>query len=442
MTVTDLPRATNWQPIPAGRGRWRLTLHRRQFVDSNFAPPAQTGIAELVDARSKRLEQTLNKPAQLSFTVDGRSQSARELRELAQDVIAWRWDEVNANDMPMFFGPVTHTEDQITADAHTVNVTCHDYLAVMSRRYLTKAVPLVFTQTDQDTLVGALLTQARSPSTGNNTDLRPGSSFPVQQLNVNPDGSTRNPSGVLRDRTYLGNQQILEAIDNLSASLPVNPQPGQTTSFDYDQGYLSTFTTYGWAALRVFWPGQGVTRSDMALVYGARGVGGLAGVTRTVDSGDYANYVRVLGNNGNSDQTAAQLFADTWNSDATSGTAGAVGLWMTADNASDVNQQATLNEKAAGLLAAQGVLIPSYTVTLVPDGYRYGFPNMGDTVGLNVQSGRLNVATTVRVLGLAFAANEDAAGGEDVTLTVGRPAVTLAQLLGQARSDINALARR
>jgi len=442
MTLVE-PQAGAWIPIPAGRGRWRLTLHTRQFqAPSITVPPAQSGIAELVDARSRKLDQTFNKPAQLTFTINGRSQSAVELRELQQDVVAWRWDETVGRDIPCFFGPVTQTEDQIDASSHVVNVTCHDYLALLSRRYLTWSTPGVYTQTDQDQIVAGLVTfGVSSARTTNGTTLTPGSYMPISMSYCNPDGSSRGNSGQLRDRSYLGGQEILEAIDNLANSLPPGPLPGQVNSFDYDMYPVSPgFTSYGACYLRLFYPNQGVTRTDLALVYGARGIGGLAGLTRTVNSSDYSNYVRVLGNNGSSDQTAPQLSADTWNTDATNGSTGAVGTWMTAENASDVNQQQTLNDQAAGTLASDGILIPSYTVILGPGGYRSGFPNMGDTVPLIVQSGRLNVNTTVRVLGISFQIGDD--GQEDVALTVGRPAVTLAHILLDARSDINALARR
>lgn len=413
-------------PVPAGRGRWRLTLHNRQFTTTPLGPGA-TGVAELIDARSRRLDQVWNQAAQVSFTIDGRSQSALEIRELQHDVIAWRWDETRGADVPMFYGLISQAEDELTEQSHVVNFTCHDYLAMLARRYWTRPTPINFTQTDQDdiaaTLVGYGAVQAAA---GDGTDLGPGSYLPIRLTTVGPDGRSRPPSGQIRDRSYLGNQEILAAVDDLA---------NVVGGFDYDY-YAGDLLTWGRGAFRNFYPAQGVTRADMALVYGSN----VAALTRTVNSSDYANYVRLLGNNGNSDQTAAQLYADIWNGDATSGTAGAVGLWMDADSAADVNQQATLNEQAAGTLALKGILIPSYTVTLKPDTYRLGFPNMGDTVPLVIQSGRLNVNTTVRVLGISYDIGDD--GQEDVSLTVGRPAVTLAHILIDNRNDIDALARR
>jgi hypothetical protein len=65
---------------------------------------------------------------------------------------------------------------------------------------------------------------------------------------------------------------------------------------------------------------------------------------------------------------------------------------------------------------------------------------MGDVVPLVVRSGRLNVNTNVRVLGITYTIGDD--GQEDVALTVGQPGRSLVQLLQQSQHDVNALARR
>lgn len=113
---------------------------------------------------------------------------------------------------------------------------------------------------------------------------------------------------------------------------------------------------------------------------------------------------------------------------------------MGTDNAADVSIQATLDDKAQGDLALNGILTPTYALGLRPNAYSWGNPNMGDVVPLIIQAGRLNVNTTVRVLGFTYDIGDD--GQEDVTLTVGRPAVTLPQLIGPSRQDVAALTRR
>lgn len=426
MTAIDVyqePRTTP-VPIPYGRGRWRLTLHRRQFTAQTWQ---QTIIAELTTARGRNLALAWNSPGQLTFSVDGDSPNAPQIQELATDVLAWRWDETSGSDKLIFRGVVDHSEDQITADAATVTFVAHDYIALLTRRILTTTYTC--TGNDQDLIVSDLVGRARNATASSGTSFNPGSYLPLQVLPVNPDGSVRSSgSGQLRDRTYTASSQIGQLVDDLSKVI---------NGFDYDMlplGGGSGSATVD--SLRIFYPQQGLTRTDLALQYGST----ISGLTRTVSSADYANYQRVLGNNGSSDPNAAQLYAEAWNADANNITVNPVGLWQSADNAADVIIQSSLNDKAAGDLNLSGLLVPSYTVTMRPGAYRWGYPNMGDTVPLIVRKGRLNVNTTVRVLGITYAIGEDSS--EDVSLVLGRPPTTLARLFTQADRDVDALTRR
>ena len=65
------------------------------------------------------------------------------------------------------------------------------------------------------------------------------------------------------------------------------------------------------------------------------------------------------------------------------------------------------------------MLVPSYSLTLSPGTYRRAAFNLGDTVPVVIKSGRLNVNTGVRIVGMNFAIDDD--GDEDVELIVGRP---------------------
>ena len=87
-----------------------------------------------------------------------------------------------------------------------------------------------------------------------------------------------------------------------------------------------------------------------------------------------------------------------------------------------------------------GVLEPSYSLALAPDTYTDRAFNMGDTVPVVIQSGRLDVTTTQRIVGLSFEMGDD--GAENVGLTVGRSLTSLADLLTATARDVNALARR
>jgi microcystin-dependent protein len=409
-------------PIPPGRGRWRLTLHSRQYAP---APIGGTLITELVDARARVLTQAWDSPAQLQFTLDGQNPAAAYLDELTHDVYAWRWDETAGRDRLMFRGVIGQVEDDLDGQSHIVVVTCHDYLAMLGRRFLTSPRPTVIQGTDQDDIVSALLSFATQvTSSDGGTSFAPGSYLPLELVLVNPDGTPRPKSGVIRDRTYTGGQVLGTALDDLSKVID---------GFDYD--CLAHSDIDGVDQLRVFYPSQGVERDDCPLIYGST----VSTVKRATDSGTYSNYWRVLGN-ANAATTDAQLWADSWSADSNDVTRIATGLWMGADNAASVTEVTTLQEQAEGDVALYGTVVPSWTVGLRPGWYRYGFPNMGDTVPLIVQSGRLNIDTTIRVLGFTFTIGDD--GQEDVGVVVGRPTQTLGGFLTQTNKTVADLVQR
>jgi hypothetical protein len=410
--------------VPPGRGRWRLTVHRRDY--SGNATLASTGIAELTDARSRRLEQKLNSPAKLTFSIDGRSRSCANIQELTTDVVAWRWD--GNQDIPMFRGVVAQSQDTVTAQAHTVNFTCHDYLAMLARRYLTGPSDVTYTQQDQDAIVRDLVARATSAMAAGAgaPSFAPGSALPITVFSVTPNGANRGFSGTLRDRAYTGGSSIGGLISDLGAVIG---------GFDF----AIRTDTWGVDHLNVYFPGQGVARSDVILAYGPT----VAGFTRSVNSADFANYIRTVGDSGGLPEGSAQVYADLWCDDA--GNIGAVpappvGLWMESSNASDVAKTTTLTEKVHGDLVDRSILVPSYTLTMRPGAYTPAAPSMGDTVPLVLQSGRVDVSTTIRVLGINYAIGDD--DQEDVELTVGRPAVDFSALFTETARDVNALARR
>jgi hypothetical protein len=431
----DLLAAPGTYPVPTGRGRWRLTLHRRNFSAARWD---QTIIGDLSSARSRGLDQTLNGAAELRFTIDGRAADAATITELSHEVYAWRWDDQAGADVCVFRGVIDHSQDAVSEQSHAVNFVAHDYLATVERRFVLDATAVTMTQWDQDRIVAGLLARAGGGPTPT-APYQPGSIIPLGAAPVDQDGAGRALTSTLRDRTYVGQKSIGEAIDELAHVqggfdydvLP-EPQASDTLPMVDQNGAVTTLGSRD--ALRLFFPTQGRARNDVFLLYG----GTVAAISRTVASGDYANHVRSLGNNASSDPAAAQLYGQASNADAP-GTV--VGWWPYADGApTDVNQQSTLDQRAAGVLATMGVLVPSYSVTMRPGAYRWGAPRMGDTVPLLVNSGRLNVNTTVRVVGIRFDIGDD--GDEDVELTVGRPLSSLADLLARTATAVDALARR
>ena len=321
----------------------------------------------------------------------------------------------------MFRGIVAQAEDQVTPQANTVNFTCHDYLSMLDRRYLTPPADLIYTQSDQDDIVADLVSRAVNASAGSGTpSFAPGSHLPLAVARVNPDGTPRGKSGVLRDRTYTGGSSIGQLIHDLSAVLG---------GFGYD----AHPDPNGGDQLRVFYGAQGVGRPDIVLAYGAT----VSGFTRTVTSADYANYHRTIGDNAAAGEGAPQLIAEVWTPDSNNVGVVPIGLWMDDSNASDVSQITTLSEQAHGDLERSSILVPSYSLTLTPGA---PVPDMGDTVPLVIKTGRLDVSTTVDVVGITYDITDD--DTEDVTLTVGRPALELTALFTETASDVDALARR
>ena len=414
---------------------WRLTLHQRAFSDTAWS---DTLICDLIGARSRRLEFNLNKSAQLTFTMDARSPTAALIDEMQHEVIAWRTPGTGQGlSVPLFRGTVSQSEDQLTEQGHTVNFTCHDFIGMLNRRWLTAGLSIgsVLSPIGQDEMVRQLVVAATTGlQTSGGTALMPGSYLPINLRQVNPDGSTRSNQGTPRVRAYLPQQNVGEAIDNLAHVIG---------GFDYEAlpswrfgGFGSP--TYDW--LRIYFPQQGITRADPVLEYG----GAVATVTRAVNSADYANYWRVIGAAPPDVPDAPPMWAEAVNADANDVGRIPIGVWMGADAAADVSIQSTLDEKAAGNLNLSGVLVPSYTLGLTPGvwgGFRNnGYCNMGDNVPLVINSGRLHVNTSVRIVGIAYEVTDE--GDENVSLTVGRPLTSLADMLTATAADVNALARR
>ena len=207
-------------PIPPGRGRWRLALHERQFIDK---PWQDTLITEIVGARSVRLEKPWNAAAQLTLTLDGHHPTTAMIEELRHDIFAWRWDEVSGVDVCMFRGIVTQALDEVTENRHTVNFTCHDYVKMLERRFLTNGY--YCDQRDQDNIVVDLIDRAKNVASSGGFPFSPGSYLPITVATVNPDGTPRGNSGQLRDRTYPPQSGISQLLDDLANVIG---------GFDYD----------------------------------------------------------------------------------------------------------------------------------------------------------------------------------------------------------------
>lgn len=409
--------------VPPGRGRWRVMLAERLFDQVRQESPALV-IAE-IDARSRRLEQTIDQPSTFTFTLDGHAPGALQIHELEHEIRLWRWDDDTGQDQEMMRGVIVSSQDTLSEQRHTVTFTATDALGILSRRWTT--LPLNILQGEQDAIVGLLVNHATaSMQTSGGFAFGLGAALPLVLAPLDPGGTPRGPSGRLRDRNYVEGTNVLEALGNLSNVID---------GFDFDTRPVlgSDFETND--PLRVFYPYQGRLIDGWALEWGST----VASLTRYVSSDTFANYVRVIGQADEEVEDAPQLYGEAWLSDAGDIIANPAGVWMSSLSAADVTVQDTLIEQAAGTLQSS-VLVPSYSLVVKPGVYSPQTLDIGDTVRLRIESGRLDVDTWVRVVGRNFDIGDD--GEENVEIQVTRPVPTFSGLFTDSDQRLGALERR
>lgn len=392
--MVDLaPRTASLPPTNYGGDLWRFTATSRM--------PANQPQGDLSDARSRRLTFKLRDTAQCTIAISGRSPQLGWLEELRSDLIAYRWSDALGAFRPLFRGCVTQSEDEISPTAHTVTLTATGYRGILGRRSL--RAQLTFAATEQASIVGQLFTLGDKP-------VGYSSALGLAQAFMNPDGSplAGNATGVHRDRTYYPGQVIDAAVDNMSTDLP--------GPYDWD---VTPATDHAGVA-SLWYPARGIPRAFVA-EYGAT----VSNVTRAVSTTTFANYSMVTG------MTPADgslpPFAESFGPGWTDPIGNPEGAWMMVSGQPDVSVLATLQQDADGNVALYGDLEPSYTVTMVNGRWSPDDCWLGDTVRLIVQSGRLNVDTSVRITAVSIELDDN--GTEVATLTAGIPPPGLGPLL-------------
>jgi hypothetical protein len=379
-------------------------------------------VTELSDARARKFHADLNGPATAEIVIDGRSPQCAGIQELSQDLVLNRFNRRTNFYECWFRGPIGRSEDTISETVHTVNVAASDYRAMLGRRIMNG--PTNYMQQDQALIfqgfVGNLLSSSFGPFT-----------LGLLWRGVyNPDGTYLGATtGVLRDRSYTGAEKTLDMLDNLSQVI---------NGFDwgiepYDPTNTADPLPYPSGSLYLWYPQRGIVRSFVA-EYGAT----VSNLTRTVNSTDFANWVR---NDGQNNADGTPMFANSLGDAVTNPQLHPEGVWQEGISHSDVNQQATLQQQADGELARTSILQPSYTLSLVPGAWLTKSDCwLGDSIELRVVSGRLAVDTTIRILQVDIDIDDN--GVERVALTVGRPAVSLSTVIGDQQARLDALSRR
>ena len=174
---------------------------------------------------------------------------------------------------------------------------------------------------------------------------------------------------------------------------------------------------------RLWYPARG-SSGGWAAVWGDT----IRGVERTVDPSGYATDVYATGAESLSPITRSTL-----------GTREA-GRWETVASWPDVSVAGTLAEAASATLADAEVVRPAYRLRVSPGAWTPTDAWLGDTHRIVVRRGRLDVDTTGRIVAVDIAL--DGAGGEDVTLTVDRRPVDLADRLLGMSGRLGTLERR
>ena len=399
MTITALPPAS----LGGLTGMWRFAVVSRY--------PGSVAQGDLSDAASRTLSFDLLKAGTMSITVHGTSPQLQWLQELRSDLVAYRWSAKSGAFVPLMRACITKSEDQITAaGVHSVTFTATDYRGVLARMLLRDAT--TYTTLEQATIFSNLVALGNQPRgfTG---------ALGLTSRCVNPDGSPLAATGITRTRSYTLGQQVAQALDDVSTDIS-----GFDWSIDPDPA------TPGNAGVATLWyPNRGVVRSAWVAHYGST----VSALTRTVDTSTYLSYALTV---GNAATVIGEAFGAGWNDPVNH----PEGAWMTEQSQSSVTDATTCLQNSQGMIAQYGAVLPSYSLTLTPGRWSPDDCWLGDTVRLIVNSGRLSVDTSQRVVGVAVTVDDN--GTESVTLTTGQPPPSANALMRQIDRRLSSLERR
>ena len=182
-----------------------------------------TELADISMRRGRRLERQLNTAASFTFTVDGRSDVAKLIREMETDVVVWRTDD-RPGAKEVMYGRfiVAQSEDVITTDAHSRRVH-------MSRLFR-HVGPSLFDEAGYLYRPGpkrhcdlVTATSHDRPYVGRRFQIVYAGFIPPLHASVTaPDGGPGAP-GPARDRTYTAQSSIGQLITDLSAVIGNTP---------------------------------------------------------------------------------------------------------------------------------------------------------------------------------------------------------------------------
>jgi hypothetical protein len=370
-----------------------------------IGPAREGGITHDIPQTSMRkLSVKLTESSDASFEMDGRDPVAGWIDELATDLhVLYRRSPADARQQ-LYRGRIGKASDKGSKESHRLSVPSVDYRGVLKRRYLFTGAQQTWTGVDQTAIGWGLITQTQNATGGGG------------YLGIT-NGSV--PSGITRDRTYELADEIGAKIQELS-----EVQDG----FDWDIVPVNERVL----EYQTWYPRRGLDR-NVLIEYG----GNASEFTRDVDSGAYANAIRMTGKapeGGGSEPPPHERYA----ADITTAPQG---RWE-AVIGSDMVTAAAVNDRIGWQLAESQVVRPSYSFTM-KRGWWQGPDHcwVGDGVLVRLISGRLNVTDAVmRVYEMEF--TPDPNGGEAVTVTVNAPKPNPARRAAAIEQRIAALERR
>jgi hypothetical protein len=353
---------------------------RYQFVLVRPATAGGAGVAELTEARTRRLDFALDDNSSAGWTLPGRHPQTALIDELETDLVVAR------DGVALFRGRINASDDTISANVHTCTFSAVDYRGLLDRRIVWPGSTAAFNQIDQATIAATLIND-------------------TQALGTLGIAAAPAATGVKRDRTYDVGSTIGELIGSLGRAL---------NGFDWDISPT--------LALRIFYPRRGTSTVLFVAEYGRN----VSDVRRTVASGDFANAIRFSGKDEVPSATRVIV-------------PGIEGRWERQLGNPDLATPAAINEQADGAIVAVSTITPSYSITLTPGTWAPGVVWLGDTIRLLIRSGRLDVDTTARVVGASIEIGEN--GEETVSLQLARYRSTLTARLTDYQYRLDRLER-
>lgn len=323
-------------------------------------PPSGVEQRQLTKARGRTSTWRLDGPATAQFTINGRSDEALGIVELATDLTLYR------DGVKMLRSRLAPATDDISPNRHIAQFAGLDYRAMLAFRF-TGAAGAIYPLTAAGAIALDLIADSQALSGGD----------------WGITAGVGCASGTSRTNTILPGKPVLESINEMGR---------------LENGYEWEINAE--LQLNLWHPARGAS-NGVVLDYG----GLISRINRQLDPKDFGNSTLVTGTQGLTPvaNTTAGIGTDPR------------GRWEISAGFPTIQDQPTLDARGPWVLGQASTLRPTHRVVMRPG--RWEGPThiwLGDTVTLAFKSGRLNVADPYRVAEVSVQPGED--GTETVAL--------------------------